>query len=86
MNSPAESPVDRVTLDDLYGEETADWMRLTPQQRWAESVRLAAWFRALGGTSDPDPDPSSPFYDPDVRRLRSVDGGPGVRVVRRGRV
>ena len=86
MNSPAESPVDRVTLDDLYGEETADWMRLTPQQRWPESVRLAAWFHALGGTSDPDPDTSSPFYDPDVRRPRPVDGGTGVRIVRRGRV
>ena len=75
-----------VSLDDLYGEETANWMRLTPQQRWAESIRLSAWFHPLGGTSDPDPDPSSPFHDPAVRRARPVDGGTGLRVVRRGRV
>ena len=75
-----------VTLDDLYGEEAADWMRLTPQQRWAETVRLATWFHALGGTSDPDPDPASPFYDPSMRRARPVDGGPGLRVVRRGQI
>jgi hypothetical protein len=83
-------PVDRrppwVTLESLYGEETAEWMRLSPQERWKEMTRLAGWFDALGGTSDPDPDPSSPFYDPSVRRLRPIDGRTGVRVVRRGGV
>ena len=86
MTERLDSRTARVTLDDLYGEETAAWMRLTPAQRWAETVRLAAWYHTLGGTSDPDPDPSSPFYDPDVRRARPVDGGTGVRVVRRGGV
>ena len=71
---PDHQPL-RVTLDDLYGEEAAAWMRLSPQQRWVESMRLAAWHHALGGTSDPDPDPASPFHDPDVRRARPVDGG-----------
>ncbi len=42
--------------------ETANWMRLAPRQRWAETIRLSAWFHALGGTGDPDSDPSSPFY------------------------
>jgi hypothetical protein len=79
-------PTPTVSLDDLYGEEAADWMRLTPQQRWAETMRLATWFHALGGTGDPDPDPSSPFYDPTIRRARPVDGGAGLRVVRRGRI
>ncbi len=73
--SPRLSAAPRVSLDDLYGEETANWMRLTPRQRWAESIRLSAWFHALGGTSHPDPDPSSPFYDPAVRRPRPLDGG-----------
>ncbi|HEX3867041.1 MAG TPA: hypothetical protein VHV78_09820, partial [Gemmatimonadaceae bacterium] len=52
----ARDGVARVTLDDLYGEEAAEWMRLSPRQRWAETIRLAAWYDALGGTSDPDPD------------------------------
>ena len=65
MSSPFTA-ARRVSLDDLYGEETANWMRLTPQQRWAETIRLSAWFHALGGTSDPDPDPASPFHDPAV--------------------
>ncbi len=82
MPAPVEAPLPRITLDDLYGEEVATWMRLTPQQRWAESLRLAAWDHAL----DPDPDPASPCYDPTVRRARPVDGGAGLRVVRRGRV
>lgn len=86
MQSRPESNAPRVTLEDLYGEETANWMRLSPRERWAESIRLAAWFDALGGTSDPDPDPASPFYDASVRRPRPVDGGPGLRVIRRGRV
>ncbi len=81
------------TFDALYPfvrpdprDQAAAWMRLSPQARWAETMRIAAWHHALGGTSDPDPDPASPFYDPDVRRPRPVDGGAGLRVVRRGRV
>jgi len=75
MTAHPDIHLSRVTLDDLYGEEAAAWMRLSPQQRWAESMRLAAWHHALGGTSDPDSDPAIPFYDPDVRRTRPVDGG-----------
>ena len=37
MSFPAPAAEPRVTLEDLYGQETANWMRLTPQQRWAET-------------------------------------------------
>ena len=61
-------------------------MRLTPRERWIESMRLAAWYCAVGGTSDPDPDPQSPFYDAEARRPRPIDGVTGVRVARGSRV
>jgi hypothetical protein len=47
--------------EELYGEEWAEWYRLTPQERWLESERLWATFLALGGSLDPEPDPQSPF-------------------------
>jgi hypothetical protein len=81
-NDPIRTP----TLEAIYGEETAQWMRLTPRERWAEMQRLAAWYHVMGGTSDPDPDPSSPFYAPGTSRPRPVDGRTGLRVVRRSRV
>ena len=83
MTAPHDDPKPRVTLEDLYGEEVAQWMGLTPRQRWIESTNLAAWYHALGGTSDPDPDPQSPFYDPEERRPRPVDGETGLRIIRR---
>lgn len=73
-------------LETLYGEEAAQWMRLTPIERWAEMRRLAEWYHLVGGTSDPDPDPASPFYVPGTPRPRPVDGRAGVRVVRRSGV
>jgi len=33
MTAHPDIHVSRVTLDDLYGEEAAAWMRLSPQQR-----------------------------------------------------
>lgn len=59
-------PPSQLTRDDwvrLYGEEFADWMRLTPEERWRESMRLWATFYALGGRLDDDAEP------PPLRRL-----------------
>ncbi len=86
MAASDDARMTRTSLEDLYGEEAANWMRLTPQQRWTEMIRLAGWYDALGGASDPDSDPSSPFYDATIRSARPVDGRTGLRVVRRGRV
>jgi hypothetical protein len=63
MTTPCDAPP---TLESIYGEETAAWMRLSPQARWTAMSQPAEWYHALGGTNDPDPDPASPFHDPDV--------------------
>jgi hypothetical protein len=72
--------------EELYGEEWAEWYRLTPQERWLESERLWATFLALGGSLDPEPDPQSPFDVAFSRGQQPLDGRAGVRVVRRGGV
>src|SRR5687768_14025533 len=63
--------------------ETLAWWSLTLAQRFVESQKLWATFLALGGSLDPEPDRQSPFYFPEAPSTRAVDGGSGVRVVRR---
>jgi hypothetical protein len=75
-----------VDPEELRGPEWAEWYRLTPQERWAESEKLWSTFLALGGSLDPEPDTQSPFFDPDAPRPEPADGRPGVRVVRRSGV
>lgn len=72
--------------EDLVGDEWAEWYRLTPLQRWAESEKLWQIYTALGGSLDPEPDTQSPFFDARAPSSMSADGRPGVRVLRRGRV
>jgi hypothetical protein len=73
-------------LEGLIEPEWLDWYRLTPQQRFAESERLWVSYLAMGGSFDPEPDSHSPFYDSEAPCQVPADGGPGVRVLRRGGV
>ena len=75
-----------ISAEQLVGEELAEWYSLTPQERWRESAKLWEVFLSVGGSLDPEPDTQSPFFDPSAPSSRPVDGGPGLRVVRRGRV
>ncbi len=45
-------------------DEWKEWVDLTPIQRFEESEKNFAQYLALGGSLDPDPDPTSPFHDP----------------------
>ena len=67
-------------------DEWKEWLELTPIERFRESEKIFAQYLAMGGSLDPDPDPTSPFYDPEAPCHVPADGGPGVRVLRRGRV
>jgi hypothetical protein len=75
-----------ISMEDLVGDEWAEWYRLTPLERWRESEKLWQAYLALGGSLDPEPDTQSPFFDPTAPSARPVDGRPGLRVVRRSRV
>jgi len=83
----SEEPEERwIRAEDVHGEEWAEWMRLTPQERWLETERLWVTFMALGGSLDPEPDPQSPFFAAFEPREEPPHGRPGVRVVRRSGV
>ena len=46
-------------------DEWQEWLALTPIERFRQSEKLFAQYLAMGGSLDPDPDPTSPFYHPD---------------------
>jgi hypothetical protein len=73
----------QINPEDLVGPEWAEWYRMTPAQRWSESVMLWDSFLALGGSLDPEPDTQSPFFDAHAPRPGAPHGRSGVRVVRR---
>jgi hypothetical protein len=84
--SPAEAPERSPAIEACVEEEVLEWYRMSPQERWAESMRLWDTFYLLGGTLEPEPDSQSPFHDALARGRGSPDGRPGLRAVRRGGV
>jgi hypothetical protein len=55
-------------MNDRTDDEWEGWYRLTPQERWRESMRLWEFYLAMGGSLDPEYDTQSPFnndYCPD---------------------
>ena len=80
---PTSNPL---ALEDYCDPEWAEWYRMSPAERWAESGRLWAAYLALGGSLDPEPDTQSPFFDPSAPGPGAPDGRPGLRIVRRGGV
>ena len=76
-------PIDPV---EYLGEEWAEWVAMTPQQRFAESAILWQHYVSLGGSLDPEPDTQSPFYDPEESRRIPPNGRSSMHIVRRGRI
>ena len=67
-------------------DEWKEWLDLTPMERFRESEKIFAQYLAMGGSLDPDPDPTSPFYDPEASSAGAAYGRAGMRVLRRGAV
>ena len=67
-------------------DEWKEWIDLTPIERFRQSEILFAQYLAMGGSLDPDPDPTSPFYDPETSSTGPAYGRAGLRVLRRGPV
>ena len=55
---------------------------MTPIERFRQSEKLFAHYLAIGGSLDPDPDPTSPFYDPQASSTGPAYGRAGLRVLR----
>ncbi len=64
--------------------EEEEWLALTPEQRLLESGRLWAFYLAMGGSLDPEPDPQSPFYFPEETSPGAADWRSGCNPVRSG--
>jgi hypothetical protein len=73
-----------VDMEDIVGGEWAEWYRLTPLERWHESMKLWEYYLSIGGSLDPEPDSQSPFYDGSAPGTRPIDGRSGLRILRRG--
>ena len=69
-----------------WPEEWQEWAKLTPLERFRESEKIFAQYLAMGGSLDPDPDPTSPFYDSETSGSGAAYGRPGLRVLRRSAV
>ena len=64
-----------VDPEDLVGSEWAEWYRLTPAQRWAESEKFWQTYITLGGSLDPKPDTQSPGkYQDEIDTIKSTPG------------
>ena len=80
--SPTRSPA----LEACVEDEVLEWYRMTPQERWAESMRLWDTFFLLGGSLETEPDSQSPFNDAGARRSGPPHGRAGLHSVRRSGV
>ena len=75
-----------IRAEDLVGDEWAEWYRLSPAERFRESMKLWDTWLALGGSLEPEPDTQSPFFDAEEWRANAAYGRSGVRVLRSGGV
>ncbi len=67
----------------LYPPDVLEWISLTPAERLLRSAEMWDMYILYGGSFDPDPDPQSPFFDPEAPGPSPSDGRSGVRLVRR---
>lgn len=86
MSTPDDLRVERLKEAQNDADSWKEWYRLTPLERWHESMKLWQFFLQVKGSLDPEPDPQSPFNDFMPRGKAPAYGGTGMRVLRRGGV
>ena len=69
---------------DQLPDEWKEWLELQPLERFARSERMLVEYIAMGGSLDPDPDPTSPFDVSEEWRPDLTHGRTGLRLLRRG--
>ena len=78
-------PLQTMIMDlEDWPEESQEWAKLTPIERFRESEKIFTHYLAMGGTLDPAPDPTSPFYDPNQWSPGAAHGRADLRILRRG--
>lgn len=77
---------DRLAEARAHEDSWLEWYRLSPLERWHESMKMWQFYLQVGGTLDPEPDPQSPFDAFLPRGKASAYGGASLRVLRRGGV
>ena len=70
-------------VEAIYGEEWAEWMRMSPSQRWVASNRLWDTFTTLGGRLSDDADSDGPVRNAEARGAVAAHGRPSVHPLRR---
>jgi hypothetical protein len=83
MDDRNEVPLRSPAIEKCVEEEALEWYRMTPQERWEESMRLWSTFRLLGGRFEPG-ELRSAFHDMRARPAGPDAGLAPVRVTRRG--
>lgn len=86
LSRSAAPPPRSPAMERCVDPEVLDWYRLSPQERWMESMRLWNTYTLLGGSLDPEPDRQSPFYDPHAWGHASAQRHKGLACLRRGGV
>lgn len=54
-------PLEQQWIDSIE-PEWLEFYRMTPEQRWNRAAEVRAYYLAMGGTLEPDPDSQSPFW------------------------
>jgi hypothetical protein len=91
MIEPMHEPSEKLSkpfhlFSDEDSGEWEEWYRLTPQERWTESMKLWEFYLSVGGSLEAEPDSQSPFDAFMPRGEAPAYRRASVRVLRRGRV
>ena len=66
-----------------YIDEEQEWLNLMPAERIIESGKLWELYLSLGGNLDPESDPQSPFYFPEIWSKKPSNRRTSVHYLRR---
>ena len=72
-----------VDPETIYPPDFLEWMALEPAERVAKSGEMWDIYLTYGGSLDIDPDPQSPFFDPEAQVASPTDGRTSVHLIRR---
>ena len=79
----AASIVFEVDPAEIYPPDFIEWVSLSYAERMAQTAQLWDIYKVYGGSFESDLDTQSPWFNPEASAESAVNGGAGVRLVRR---